>query len=132
MGEIFYTITTLLIRLSIGFYLLRICILKLHLWIIKITMSVITLLSVLYFVFVTAQYNPVNYFWLQFSGGKGKCFSALTVQNITISYAVFAAITDIVFGVLPIFVIWNLKMNRRAKMVVGGLLALGIMEVPLS
>jgi hypothetical protein len=129
VGEIFYTLTTILIRLSIGFYLLRICILKLHLWIIKITMTIITLLTVIYFVFVIVQCNPVSYFWLQFSGNIGKCFPATTVQNITISYAVFAAVTDIIFGILPIFVIWNLKMNRKAKMVVGALLALGIVYV---
>ncbi|PMD46677.1 hypothetical protein L207DRAFT_451239, partial [Hyaloscypha variabilis F] len=126
VSEIFYTLTTIFIRLSIGFYLLRICILKLHLWIIKTTMCIISLLTVAYFIFVTVQCNPFNYFWLQFSGEVGKCFPATTVQNITISYAVFAAVTDIIFGVLPIFVIWNLKMNRKAKMVVGALLALGI------
>jgi hypothetical protein len=70
-----------------------------------------------------------GYFWLQFSGEVGKCFPATVVQNITISYAVFAAVTDITFSILPIFVIWNLKMNRKAKVVVGALLALGIMYV---
>jgi hypothetical protein len=96
-------------------------------------MCIISLLTVAYFIFVIVQCNPVNYFWLQFSGEVGKCFPATTVQNITISYAVFAAVTDIIFGVLPIFVIWNLKMNRKAKMVVGALLALGIVcVVPFS
>ena len=94
-------------------------------------MCIITLLTIAYFVFVIVQCNPVSYFWLQFSGEVGKCFPATIVQNITISYSVFAAATDIIFGVLPIFVIWNLKMNRKAKMVVGVLLALGIMWVPL-
>jgi hypothetical protein len=99
----------------------------LHLWIIKITMAIMTLLTLVYFIFIIVQCTPVSYFWLQFSGQVGKCFPATTVQNITISYAVFAAVTDLIFGILPIFVIWNLKMNRKAKMVVGGLLALGIM-----
>jgi hypothetical protein len=46
MGAIFYTITTLFIRLSIGFYLLRICLIKVHLWIIKITMAIMTVFTI--------------------------------------------------------------------------------------
>jgi hypothetical protein len=40
-------------------------------------------------------------------------------------------IADLIFGILPIFVIWDLKMNKKAKMIVGGLLMLGILSVPL-
>jgi hypothetical protein len=132
VGELFYAITTILIRLSIGFYLLRICLFKVHTWIIRITMFIITLLTVMYFIFCIAQCSPVNFFWLQFDGEPGRCLPPAIVQNVSISYAVFAAVTDIIFGILPITVIWNLKMNRKAKMVVGCLLALGIMYVPFS
>ncbi|KAE9370842.1 hypothetical protein N431DRAFT_510234 [Stipitochalara longipes BDJ] len=95
-------------------------------------MCILTLLTLMYFIVVIVQCNPVSYFWLQFSGQVGNCFPDTTVQNITISYAVFAAVTDVIFGVLPIFVIWNLKMNKKAKMVVGALLALGIMLRPAA
>jgi hypothetical protein len=53
------------------------------------------------------------------------------VANVTIAYSVFAVIADLIFGILPIFVIWDLKMNKKAKMIVGGLLMLGILSVPL-
>lgn len=89
-----------------------------------ITMSIVT---AMYSVFILVQCHPVSYFWLQFSGGEGTCFSGQTVEDATIVFSVFAAATDIIFGVLPIFVIWNLQMNRKAKMIVGGLLTLGIM-----
>jgi hypothetical protein len=131
VGELFYAITSILIRLSIGFYLLRICLYKVHTWIIRITMFIITLLTVMYFIFCVVQCSPVSYFWLQFSGEPGRCLPPMLVQNVSIAYAVFAAATDIIFGILPITVIWNLKMNRKAKMVVGCLLALGIMYVTL-
>lgn len=95
-------------------------------------MFIITLLTVMYFIFCTFQCTPVSYFWLQFEGEPGRCLPPLLVQNVSISYAVFAAVTDIIFGILPITVVWNLNMNRKAKMVVGCLLALGIMYVPSS
>lgn len=33
---------------------------------------------------------------------------------------------DILFGVLPICILWNLQMNRKAKIIVGILLCVGI------
>lgn len=127
MGAIFYTITTLFIRLSIGFYLLRICLIKVHFRIIKITMAIMTVFTIVYFVFTIVQCSPLSYFWTRFTGGTGSCFDATTVQNATIGYSAFSAATDLIFGILLIFLIWNLKMNRKAKIVVGGLLALGIL-----
>jgi hypothetical protein len=88
------------------------------------TMSVLT---IVYFVFITVQCHPISYFWLQFSGGKGKCFSAQVVEDLTIVFSTAAAVTDLLFGFLPIFVIWNLQMNPKAKTTVGGLLTLGIL-----
>ena len=64
-------------------------------------------------------------------GTDDDSISAQLVANVTIVYSVFAAIADLIFGTLPIFVIWDLKMNKKAKMIVGGLLMLGILSVPL-
>ncbi|KUJ14564.1 uncharacterized protein LY89DRAFT_590129, partial [Mollisia scopiformis] len=125
-AELSYTLTTILIRLSIGFFLLRTCNSRLHIWTIKIAMVIMTLLTITYFWFIFFQCHPVSYFWLQFSGGEGTCFSGQAVEDATIIFSVFAVATDLIFGVLPIFLIWNLQMNPKAKAVVGGLLTLGI------
>lgn len=53
------------------------------------------------------------------------------MEKVTIAYSVFAVVADLIFGILPVFVIWNLKMNKKAKMIVGGLLMLGILSVLL-
>jgi hypothetical protein len=93
-------------------------------------MGVIALLTAIYFFFAIFQCHPVSYFWLQFSGVKGACLPAQLVANVTVAYSAFAVIADLIFGILPIFVIWDLKMNKKAKMIVGGLLMLGILYVP--
>ncbi|KAF8860536.1 hypothetical protein BDZ45DRAFT_688317 [Acephala macrosclerotiorum] len=126
-AELLHTFTTILIRLSIGFFLLSVVNLKSHVWTIRISMIIMTIITTIYFIFVVAQCHPVSYFWLQFSGGEGACFEAQFVEDATIIFSVFAAATDIIFGILPIFVIWNLQMNRKAKMIVGGLLTLGVL-----
>jgi len=94
-------------------------------------MGTIALLTTMYFFFAIFQCHPVSYFWLQFSGVEGACLPVQLIVNVTIVYSVFAAIADLIFGILPIFVIWDLKMNKKAKMIVGGLLMLGILSVPL-
>ncbi|CZR65679.1 uncharacterized protein PAC_15579 [Phialocephala subalpina] len=126
-AELLYTFTTILIRLSIGFFLLRVVNSKIHIWTIRISMVIMTIITMIYFVLVLAQCHPVSYFWLRFSGGEGTCFDPQFFEGATIVFSVFAAATDIIFGILPIFVIWNLQMNRKAKMIVGGLLTLGIL-----
>lgn len=105
---------------------------KVHIWIVKGTMGTIGFLSVIYLFAVIFQCHPVRFFWLQFAGLPGGCIDPSVVSNGTIGFSVFAAAADIIFGVLPIFVIWNLKMNPKAKVIVGGLLTLGILYVASS
>lgn len=91
-------------------------------------MALMLVLSIAYFIFLVFQCQPVYYFWTQATGAtNGKCLQTRTISNFTIVFAVFAAATDIAFAVLPIFLIWKLKMNPRAKFIAGGLMALGIM-----
>ncbi|KAH7379969.1 hypothetical protein BKA64DRAFT_686770 [Cadophora sp. MPI-SDFR-AT-0126] len=125
-GEILYIITSLFMRLSIGIFILRIMTQKVYIWTIRITLAFITLVTVMNFFYTIFQCAPIKYFWLQFSGLKGKCLPAPQVQALSISYSAVSAAADIVFGVLPICVLWNLQMNRKAKIIVGGLLCVGI------
>ncbi|PVH84107.1 hypothetical protein DL98DRAFT_93187 [Cadophora sp. DSE1049] len=125
-GEILYIITSLFMRLSIGIFILRIMTQKAYIWTIRITLFIITLATVMNFFYTIFQCAPVKYFWLQFSGLKGKCLPAPQVQALSIAFSAVSAAADIVFGVLPICVLWNLQMNRKAKIIVGALLCVGI------
>ncbi|KAH9203885.1 hypothetical protein DL95DRAFT_230532, partial [Leptodontidium sp. 2 PMI_412] len=125
-SELIYVGTSLFIRLSIGFFLLRFCNLKVHIWVIRTTMATVIITSVMYFVFMVFQCKPISYFWHRFSNGEGFCFPVKLITDLTIVFSVFVATADLIFGILPIFVIWDLKINRRTKVIVGGLLTLGI------
>ena len=118
--------TALAMRLSIGFFILRIMTQGGFIWTIRTTMVLITLATITDLFYTIFQCKPIRYFWLQFSGFPGKCLPAPQVQAISIAYSVASAVADIVFGVLPIFVLWNLRMNRKAKFIVGVLLCVGI------
>lgn len=125
-GEILYIITALLLRLSIGFFILRIMTQKGFIQTIRITMILITVATVMNLFYTIFQCAPIKYFWLQFSGLPGRCLPAPQVQALSIAYSASSATADILFGVLPICVLWNLQMNRKAKIIVGVLLCVGI------
>ncbi|KAK0113325.1 hypothetical protein ONS95_013581 [Cadophora gregata] len=125
-GELLYIITSFFMRLSIGIFILRIMTQKSYIWIIRATLILITLATVMNFFYTIFQCAPIKYFWLQFSGLKGKCLPAPQVQALSIAFSAVSAAADIIFGVLPIFVLWNLQMNRKAKIIVGALLCVGI------
>ncbi|KAH9221858.1 hypothetical protein DL95DRAFT_455211 [Leptodontidium sp. 2 PMI_412] len=128
-GEILYVITALLMRLSIGFFILRIITQKGFIWTVRIKMGLITLATVMDLFYTIFQCAPIKYFWLQFSGLPGKCLPAPQVQAISITYSAASAVADILFSVLPICVLWNLQMNRKAKIIVGVLLCVGIVVI---
>ncbi|KAL2062079.1 hypothetical protein VTL71DRAFT_6345 [Oculimacula yallundae] len=125
-GEILYVITAFVMRLSIGFFILRIMTQRSFIWTIRMTMALITLATVMDLFYTIFQCKPISYFWLQFSGIPGKCLPAPQVQAISIAYSAASATADILFGVMPICVLWNLQMNRKAKIIVGVLLCVGI------
>ena len=50
---------------------------------------------------------------------------------MTYVYSVFAAICDLTAGILPIFLVWNLNMNRSMKFAVVGILSMACMSVSI-
>jgi hypothetical protein len=114
-------------RLSLGFFLVRLCTARRYLYTVYATIGLSAANTVATFFCTTFQCNPVNFFWLQFSGAAGACLPAKMVQDIAIGSSAIVVVVDMIFGILPIFLIWNLQMNRKAKIIAGCLLAVGIM-----
>ncbi|PMD39939.1 hypothetical protein L207DRAFT_428221, partial [Hyaloscypha variabilis F] len=125
--ELFYTITTVFIRLSIAVFLLRICIKPGQRWVIYGTLTMIIIFSVFYFFLVLFQCHPVTFFWRQYEGLEGSCINPAVVPNASIAHSVVSFTADWILGLLPIALLWHLKMNTRTKVSVAGLLSLGLL-----
>ncbi|KAE9381535.1 hypothetical protein N431DRAFT_425107 [Stipitochalara longipes BDJ] len=125
--ELFYTITTVLIRLSIAVFLLRICIKPGQRWVIYGTLTMIISFSICYFFLVLFQCHPVSFFWRQYEGLDGSCINPAVVPNASIAHSVVSFTADWILGLLPIVLLWYLKMNTRTKVSVAGLLSLGLL-----
>ena len=62
-SRLFYTLTTVFIRLSIAVFLIRICLKPIYKFIIYATMVMVTGFSIFYFFLVLFQCSPVDFFW---------------------------------------------------------------------
>lgn len=125
--ELFYAITTLFVRISIALFLLRICVKPIHKRIVYGTVAMVTVFTIFYFFLVLFQCWPVSYFWGQYEGMKGTCIDPATVPNASIAHSAVSFAADWVLGLLPVALIWDLKMNTRTKVSVGVLMSLGLL-----
>lgn len=92
-------------------------------YIILATLLVVTLYNTGYLCLIIFQCTPIDHAWKPFK--KGHCLSGKINTSTSYAHAALTGFTDLVFAVLPIFVVWDLKMNTAMKVSVSGLLGLG-------
>lgn len=112
-----------------GAFLLRVAPRKLHRTIIYACFAVNILFNAYFFFFTIFQCTPINGFWTRMGGTKGiVCHPNISVDSTYASSAV-AAIIDWIFGLLPIWVIEKLQINKSKKMALGAVMGVGAMYV---
>lgn len=74
---------------------------------------------------LTLQCQPVNHFWQRTK--PGSCLNVNYLIDIAYLYSVTATLCDLILGLLPIALVWNLQMNTRTKAALAGILSLGCM-----
>ncbi|KAF2648590.1 hypothetical protein K491DRAFT_684585 [Lophiostoma macrostomum CBS 122681] len=120
---LFYAVTMISSKLSIGFFLLRITVKKIHTWILYAAMFVSVLAGMVFFFVCAFQCHPVSMFWKDEPGGS--CINIKVVIGLAYLYGGFSVISDFTFAILPGFLIWDLQVKRTAKAVLIPLLAMG-------
>ncbi|KAL3484546.1 hypothetical protein BJX62DRAFT_243826 [Aspergillus germanicus] len=132
IGELFYFLTTYLVKVSFIFTLLRIMISKVHnysLYLLAITGTVISIFAWFWILFFC---KPVQYFWEQVSdtGGEGSCKSVSSQGAVMAIHAAWVLVADVTLGlVLPVLLLWNSKMHRKMRASVYFLLGVGSVYV---
>lgn len=125
--EVFYTISTSVFKIAIGLFLLRITIHPIHIWIIRIIMAIAAVVGVAYTLLVIFQCNPISFWWDLDPTHSGTCLSASLVMYFTYAVSALNSFADWTFGILPIFVVKDLQMKRRVKVIVSGIIGLAAM-----
>ncbi|KAI4625150.1 uncharacterized protein J4E87_004996 [Alternaria ethzedia] len=123
--EVFYCAAIIPIKMSISFMLIRIASRRkayiYSLYTVSAMFIVMNLIAMLYIIF---QCAPVSYAWDTSTPG-GKCNPAQTLADIYYATTAVNIATDWFCALLPIPLLWNVQLNRNAKLSVGVILGLG-------
>ncbi|KAM0254600.1 hypothetical protein ACHAQJ_006636 [Trichoderma viride] len=110
---IWYCLSMIAAKLSVGYFLLRLMIRRLEKMIIYGVMGLTVLTGVLFFFVTLLQCQPLSYFWDK--NQDGHCISIEIIIIITYVYSAFSVICDFTFALLPIYIIWGLNMKKMNK-----------------
>lgn len=103
---------------------------RIHIWILYAAISFASAVGLVFLFFSTFQCSPVDYFWNQGITAKtGTCINTDLLINISYFYSASAGVTDLIIALVPVALIWNLRMDRRNKAAVIGILCMGCMFV---
>ncbi|PQE19317.1 integral membrane protein [Rutstroemia sp. NJR-2017a BVV2] len=116
--EIFYVISACLLKISVGFFLLRVTIKKQHIWILWTFIVGTGVLGTAYVLLTILQCYPTSGWWT-IPERKG-CINPHIIADATYAASSINAVADWVFGLLPIFIVKDLQMSKRMKTIVTG------------
>lgn len=125
--EIFYFADTALIKLSVGFLLRRITpnSAKVYCTILYVSMAILTLWSIITFCIILFQCNPVYTAWDKRSG-EGHCLKPAAIANVGYAFSAMDIVFDWMFALLPIPMLWSIKMSLQMKLSLILILGLGV------
>ncbi|KAF1923381.1 uncharacterized protein M421DRAFT_425909 [Didymella exigua CBS 183.55] len=121
---LFYCCSMILSKISIGCFLLRISVKRIHTWIIYAAMFVSTFACTAFFFVTLFQCHPIRYFWAK-SLPDGICINNTVIIALGFVYSIFSIIADFTFALLPAALVWNLQLKRRTKIALIPLLTMG-------
>ncbi|KAJ9134651.1 Integral membrane family protein [Pleurostoma richardsiae] len=120
-----YILNTLFVKLSIGVFLLRLSVQKRYTYTLWVTMAIVTVWSIVLFFWDIFQCSPVDAQW-DYTIPNSKCVSAQQIVNAAYALSVMTICSDWLFALLPIPMIWGVKMTTQTKVTVVVILGLGV------
>lgn len=129
VGELFYNLAAGFARVSVAIFLLRITVERSHEIVLWATTVVVILTTAFFFFFTLLECSPVDYFWKKYFyflvHEHGTCWPRANLITSTYVVTAIAAAADLVYALAPVAMLWHAIMNKKAKIVVTGILALG-------
>jgi hypothetical protein len=120
--ELLYIIASSVLKVAIGTFLLRVTTKKVHIFIIRVIIAGTCVFGTLYFFVAFLQCRPFADFW-RINPGAPTCISHDIITGCTYAASVLVSLSDWTYGILPIFIVWDLNMTKRNKLLVAGILA---------
>ncbi|KAJ6035960.1 hypothetical protein N7540_000239 [Penicillium herquei] len=127
LGQMLYLWASAVAKVSIALALLRLTVRKIHRRMLYAVIGLAISIALMFWLVLLLDCHPISYFWnqadpLEYSG---TCLSVDILLDIAYLYSSLTIICDFTLGIFPIVLVWNLQMNQRTKVAVGGILSLG-------
>ncbi|OAA45464.1 integral membrane family protein [Metarhizium rileyi] len=120
-----YILDMMFIKLSIGVFLLRLATQRSYIWIIRGALVIVTLWSLGIFIWDVFQCTPVAKQW-DFRITTGHCAGPDEIISAAYALSVMTVLSDWFFALIPIPMLWGVKMTKQAKATVIAILSLGV------
>ncbi|KAH8880950.1 hypothetical protein GQ53DRAFT_617441, partial [Thozetella sp. PMI_491] len=120
-----YIADMMFIKLSIGFFLLRLAIQRRYAYILWTTMVIVFIWSAVLFFWDVFLCTPVAAQW-DFRILDQTCASPEAQISAAYSLSVLCILTDWLYALLPIAIIWSIQMDLTKRLAVVCILALGV------
>ncbi|KAI9813676.1 MAG: hypothetical protein M1827_003747 [Pycnora praestabilis] len=131
--------TLMFMKVSICLFLRRILATnKTRTRLLDIFIAVIIVFHVICFFIYFFQCTPIDAIWKSPQGSPnggspdGKCLSKTQIENLIIAQGSFSVFTDLICSGFPIIVLWDVKIPRRVKIALCGLMGLGVITAACS
>ncbi|KAE8444231.1 hypothetical protein EG329_000731 [Mollisiaceae sp. DMI_Dod_QoI] len=125
IGQPIFLVAVVFVKVSIGLFLLRLTPSQFYhrfIWGMIAFMGMYTTVAL---ITILTQCRPLNSIWDP-KVTKAICFSPLGLRACAYFNATCGIFADFVFALLPIPMLWNIKINTRIKMALVGILSLGL------
>ncbi|KAH9904845.1 hypothetical protein F4778DRAFT_48271 [Xylariomycetidae sp. FL2044] len=118
-----------LIKLSIGIFLLRLAVEKRYRYILWASIAVVGVWSLVLFFWNLFQCDPVDAQWdytVLLKNPDAHCASADEIVNAAYALSIMTILSDWLYALLPVPMIWKVKMTTQAKATVVMVLGMGV------
>ncbi|RDI83214.1 hypothetical protein Vi05172_g6947 [Venturia inaequalis] len=123
VAEVFYLMTIMFLKISLGLFFLRVVSKKWQRKVVYATMFLSTIINIYHTVFVVFSCGSPQHYLERMI--QMKCVRKSVELGLAYEQAAVTTITDFVFALLPLPLLWNVSMDRRSKTLVGCILGLG-------
>ncbi|KAK1777768.1 hypothetical protein QBC45DRAFT_182195 [Copromyces sp. CBS 386.78] len=121
-----YAFTILFAKLSVSWFLLRLTTInKSHRRIIRGAVIITISNSITFTAFSILQCQPISFFWDRLQGGKGRCVSDGSVLAVEYTCSVFNIVTDLVYALLPAWIVYHLQIELKTRIALMTLMGMG-------
>ncbi|KAJ1334080.1 hypothetical protein MN608_04083 [Microdochium nivale] len=131
--QLFYAVTMIVSKMSIGFFLVRVTVRRMHTYIIWAAVAISIVAGLTFFFVVLFQCNPISEYWMRYGrnqvgpvdNGSGVCLNVEIIIALAYLYSACSIVADFTLALLPAWIISSLKMDRKSKMLLIPLVGMG-------